>query len=459
MGALSEIRSTLSAGILDLLLRTNGGGTLLGTVAPALIAGVAAGRGKRSRAFVSPLEANHPFTRFLKRLNGEISPRCRRKLLSNLVVRSWLANRPARRRFFGREGFYPPYAVSIAPTSRCNLACGHCSSSGQNGGEIDPGLLRTLLTEARDDMGVHFFIVTGGEPFMYPHLLDVMEEFGDCYFQVFTNGTLLGDDTVASLARLGNALIMLSLEGFEQSTDARRRGGVFRSAVEAMRRLHEAGLPYGFSVMTTRHNTDTVTGEAFADWAIARGCLLGYYFNYMPVGADPDMSLLPTPAQRDRSRRNVYRLRSRKPIFLVDVHNDGPVTGGCTGAGRHYIHILSSGDVVPCTYCNFSPANIKNSTLTEALASPYLEAFRRAIPFEGNTLRCCILLDRPRFFFRTLELFRPKPCIPGEEEELRRHEEELIDYARRVKTIYDEAWIENDWESIIAGRRWSIDGD
>jgi MoaA/NifB/PqqE/SkfB family radical SAM enzyme len=403
------------------------------------------------------LKSDHPLPLLLERLNSELSPVCRKKLLSNLIVHAWLASRDARRAFKKREGFFPPFTVSIAPTSRCNLKCNHCSASGQKSNDIDPGLLVRILREARDEMGVHFFILTGGEPFVYEQLLDIIGKFPGCYFQIFTNGTLLDGKTVERLAELGNALIMLSLEGFEEPTDTRRSNGIFRSTVDAMQRLHDAGIPYGYSVMTTRRNSDIVTGERFVQWALENGCLLGYYFNYMPVGSKPDISMLPTPAQRDRSRRNVYRWRNQKPIFLIDVLNDGPLTGGCTGAGRHYIHILSSGDVVPCVYCNFSTDNIKTKSLTEALKSPYLATFRKTIPFEGNTLRCCILLDRPRFFFRTLDIFHPTSCIPGEEASLRQLKDGLLDYAQRVKTIYDRAWQDGDWQSIVQSIKWSID--
>ena len=37
-------------------------------------------------------------------------------------------------------------------------------------------------------MGNVFFGIVGGEPFMHPHLLDMLAEHPDCYFQIFTNG-------------------------------------------------------------------------------------------------------------------------------------------------------------------------------------------------------------------------------------------------------------------------------
>lgn len=404
------------------------------------------------REFRTLLRSGHPFKDFLARINRELSPRCRRKLIDNLLVRGWLVNREERKFFEVKEGFPPPIMVSFAPTSRCNLNCRNCSAAGSSEGEdIDPPLMRRIMDEAIDEMGIHFFTLTGGEPFVYPHLLYILESYPDCYFQIFTNGTLLDEETVARLSRLGNAILVISLEGFENRTDARRDKGTFREVLAAMGRLRRAGVPFGFGVMTTRESIDSVTGGEFVDWALEKGCLLGYYFHYMPVGRNVDLSLLPSPEQRDESRRNVYRLRNSRPIFLVDPVNDGPLTGGCTSSGRHYVHIHASGDVTPCVYNNFSPCNIKDSSLTEALRNPYLSTLRKTIPFEGNSLRCCFLLDRPKFFFRTLELFRPGSRLDGEMETMKRMKPELERYSARMKEIYDAAWKSGDWESLISG--------
>jgi len=411
---------------------------------------------KNSKALRELIQEGHPLTIFLKRLNEDIAPKCKRKLLTNLIVGGWLNNQTQRKKFKEKNGFLPPLSVSIAPTSACNLNCAHCSAAIKGNEELDPTVLNRLIEESRDDMGVHYFILTGGEPFLYPHFFSILENFPDCYFQVFTNGTLIDDSALERLRDLGNTLIMVSVEGFEEITDRRRRKGAFKMAVEAMRRLRSAGIPFGFSVMTTRENCESVTSEEFIDWALDRGCLLGYYFHYMPMGQDPDLSLLPTPEQRDQSRRNVYRWRNEKPIVLLDVLNDGPITAGCSSAGRYYVHVLPSGDVTPCVYNLFSTHNIKEISLTDALKSPYLSTLRRAIPFEGNALRCCLVLDRPKFFFRTLDLFHPKSLTPGAVETLQSMKGDLEAYAKRIKEIYDEAWERGEWESIIKSIRFDV---
>jgi MoaA/NifB/PqqE/SkfB family radical SAM enzyme len=454
VGIRSDIRADLSSFLLDGILRSS-------RRRMALVLWLLAHAGFRSRRHEYDrlrelLRSNHPFLDFLKRLNGLVSRRCRKRLISNLVVRGLFLNGQKRAVFKAREGFYPPRCVSIAPTSRCNLRCRHCSSNGQAGEDLPPDVMLRVMKEAHDEMGVHFFILTGGEPFLYAGLFETIERFPDSYFQIFTNGTMLDGENAKRLARAGNAIVMLSIEGTESETDLRRRRGTFRAVEESMDLLAGAGVPFGYGVMATSGNCDYITSEEFVEWALGRGCLVGYYFHYMPVGSDSDPSLMPSPEQRDRCRKNVYRLRNSKPILLIDVINDGPLTGGCTSSGRHYVHILSGGDVTPCVYSNFSTSNVKDVSLTEALKSPFLSTLRRAIPFEGNALRCCFLLDRPGFYFRVLERFDPVSRIAGEKERLRELEPELRIYAARMKELYDEAWRRGEWESLIGSVDWVI---
>ena len=72
-------------------------------------------------------------------------------------------------------------------------------------------------------MGNVFFGIVGGEPFMHPQLLDMLEPHPDCYFQVFTNGQFITDEIAKrSCGRLGNVTPLISVEGTEIVSDERR---------------------------------------------------------------------------------------------------------------------------------------------------------------------------------------------------------------------------------------------
>ena len=84
-------------------------------------------------------------------------------------------------------------------TSACNMSCQYCfrelSESAQSL-EVNLGILDNLI-----NMGVKRITFSGGEPFMYPYLLDLINKAHEadikCY--VVTNGSLLNEENVQTL--------------------------------------------------------------------------------------------------------------------------------------------------------------------------------------------------------------------------------------------------------------------
>jgi len=183
------------------------------------------------------------------------------------------------------------------------------------------------------------------------------------YFMTYTNGTLLDQETVDVLARLGNVAPPISVEGYREQTDRRRGAGVYDSVCLAMNRLRKAGVIFGISVTYTKENAELVSSEEFLQHYIRAGALFGWYFMFMPVGKDPDLDLIPTPRQRLAFGRKIAELRRRLPIFLADFWNDGPAVDGCLAGGRRYVHILNSGRVEPCVFSHFGVDNIREKTI------------------------------------------------------------------------------------------------
>ena len=175
----------------------------------------------------------------------------------------------------------------------------------------------------------------------------------------------------------------------------RRGQGTYAQVIRAMALLQARRVPFGFSTCYHAQNTETVGSEAYIDDMIARGCLFGWYFTYMPVGVDAVPELMATSSQRAQMYRRVRRYRQTKPIFLMDFWNDGSSVGGCIAGGRRYLHINAAGDVEPCAFIHYSNVNIHDHTLLEALQSPLFMAYHEGQPFNHNHLRPCPLLDNP----------------------------------------------------------------
>jgi MoaA/NifB/PqqE/SkfB family radical SAM enzyme len=398
------------------------------------------------------------FGRLIKRLLREVNPRCRERFVSNFILNNaWGPKASGRQAFAAETGFRPPMAILISPTMRCNLRCEGCYAGDYSQRDDLPyEVIDRVMNEAKE-LGIYFVTVLGGEPFIRRDLWDLYEKHHDIYFMVYTNGTLLDQAAVDRMAALGNVAPMLSIEGLEAETDARRGEGTYRTLMVTMDRLHAAGVPFGFSSMVTRHNVDTIVGDELNDMLIEKGVFVGWHFLYMPVGRDPDLDLMPTPAQRDLLRREgAARLRATKPVFVVDFWNDAPYVGGCIAGGREYLHINSQGGVEPCIFTHFAVDNVKDKGLADCLRSPFFLAIRRRQPYSDNLLRPCMLIDHPHVFRDIYAECQPVPTHPGAASLVTGLGPRLDVYAQAQAETLDQAWQE---DFVARGFRPSVSPD
>jgi len=388
------------------------------------------------------VENGHPFGAWLERIGNELSPSARKSLIQNLYGNAWFLNEDIRKEFKGKEGFEPPNLIVTDVTARCNLRCEGCWAS-EYGRESDLELeyIEKMVSEAEQEMGMHFFVFSGGEPTLRQDLFEIYENHPQSQFQIYTNGTLIDDAMADRFAELGNVMPMLSIEGDKALTDGRRGEGIYQKVMDAMDTLRRHGVLFGFSATATRHNAETIMSKEFIEKMVDKGCIYGWYFQYMPVGREPDMDLMVTAGQREMMRRKVYEYRNTYPIFLADFWNDGTETRGCMAGGNRYLHVNNDGDIEPCVFCHFAADNIRDTSITQALRHPFFKAIRDGIPYDGNYLRPCMLIDRPWVFREYMEKYKDvKPTHEGAETLITTLAQEMDDKANQWAEIADEVW-------------------
>ncbi len=385
---------------------------------------------------------------FGKRAISEASENCRQKAAMNFFY-NFLVVGYVKRKAFGQEhGFRPPYLLVISPTMRCNLHCYGCYAGSYAKADLDLDTVCRVIDEAKS-MGAYFIVISGGEPFAWPHIYDLFERQHDAFFQVYTNGSLIDEGAAKRLSELGNVVPCISVEGFEDETDRRRGKGAFKAIMRAMDALRENGVIFGFSATATRENNDFVVSDEFVDFYEKKGCFIGWYFNYIPIGRKPDIDLMPTPEQRIYRRRRLLQLRSERRIVLADFWNDGPLTGGCIAGGRSYLHINSNGDVEPCVFTHFALHNIKKTSLVDVLKSDFFRAIRKRIPYSDNYLRPCMIIDHPYVLREVVEKYGARPTHPGAEALLTELRSDLDRYAAAYGKLADEEWYRVEQEGQL----------
>ncbi len=387
-------------------------------------------------------QTNHPGLTIARRVLNETNPVHRKKLISNFIINQLLLGTNRRKAFEEERGFYPPDAMLLSPTMRCNLHCYGCyAGSYSKEDDLPYEVIDRLVGECKE-MGIHLVLMTGGEPFLREDLFDLFEKHGDCMFQIYTNGSLIDERMVERFAALGNVVCAISLEGLREETDLRRGKGQFDRVLRVMDWLREAGLFFAVSTTQTSRNSETLAGDAFIDFLVEKGCILLWNFHYIPIGKDPDLSLMATPQQRQKMRERFAHFRDTKPMLFVDFWNDGCLTQGCIAAGRKYFHVNARGDVEPCVFCHFASDNIKERSLFEALNSPLFREIRSRQPFSENLYRPCLLIDHPDQG-REISLQHAKYFThPGAEQFFTDFAQAIDTYARAYGEIAEAAWEE-----------------
>ena len=145
------------------------------------------------------------------------------------------------------------------------------------------------------DMGIHFITVLGGKPFVYPHLFTLIEEHPNIFFQVYTNGTLMTREKAKRFSDVGNVLVVMSIEGYEEETDRWRGKGVYRKIMNSFDYLLREHVLIGSSATVTSENAHLVPWEEFIDCMIEKGSFAQMYFLSIPVNGHADFSLMATP--------------------------------------------------------------------------------------------------------------------------------------------------------------------
>lgn len=320
---------------------------------------------------------------------------------SAFLVRYALASRRAgelRRRAEEAGEHIPPFLIASV-TTRCNLRCAGCYARANDACcDREEGLLSDAqwcaVFEEAAGMGVGFILLAGGEPLMRRGVLEEAGGVKDILFPVFTNATLIDEGFAALFARYRNLIPVLSIEGGEAETDARRGAGVYRRLTQSVGLLNENGILFGASVTVTKANIRNVTSDEFLHGLRAQGFRAVIYVDYVPVEGASD-ALAPEDEERAYLAERLARIREAfSGLLFIAFPGDEAASGGCLAAGRGFFHINARGGAEPCPFSPYSDVNVRDVPLRQALKSPLFIRLR-----EGNLLTedhagGCVLFEK-----------------------------------------------------------------
>lgn len=156
-----------------------------------------------------------------------------------------------------------PYRVDLILTYRCQNNCGHCYAGGPHDSpQLSASSWKGIIGKLAD-WGVPTLVFTGGEPLLRSDLEDMLQaaEGAGCITGLITNGRLLTEKRVKSLADAGLDFAQITLESCDEAVHDRMvaADGAWRETVAGIRNA-AARIYTTTNTTVTQDNKSTIPG-------------------------------------------------------------------------------------------------------------------------------------------------------------------------------------------------------
>lgn len=142
-----------------------------------------------------------------------------------------------------------PMAVSIEPTTACNLGCPECPSGlkkfTRETGNLKIDMNKKILDElGKDLMYINYYFQ--GEPFINPHIFDMISEASSrkIYTSTSTNAHFINKEVAKKIVDSGLDQLIISIDGTTQETyESYRVDGELKKVLEGTKNIVAAKGP------------------------------------------------------------------------------------------------------------------------------------------------------------------------------------------------------------------------
>ena len=287
----------------------------------------------------------------------------------------------------------PCVSALISVTSACKYKCSHCYQKLDNGKDIEIDLLIATVNKLQD-MGVAFFNIEGGEPFLVYDKLYKLCKSIDHRSEIIINTT--GDEVTLErldeLKALGNVTaLMFSLHSDTPAGLNKFTGNenAWENMTRAIEFAHKAGIAVTFNSCLQHDAFHDGTLEKIMDISKNFNASLIQLIKPKPAGAwlkDGAKSFNLEDVETLKNKVHSYNTKKKykEYPFIYSQHiEEETEMFGCTAGGTDRFYINAKGDVQPCEFLNISFGNIK----TDGFEKSY-ELMRKVFEVPGDCWLC-----------------------------------------------------------------------
>ena len=254
----------------------------------------------------------------------------------------------------------------------CNFRCSYCYVEGkvECSDELSREEIKDVILQAKK-LGARKIIILGGEPSIYPHLVEMLRFLGKegLEIEMFTNGSGISKELAAVLAeeRVRIALKLNSRDEEIQDQLAGKKGAA-QIINKALTTLQEAGYPseelfLAISTVICKQNIQ----ELPAMWQWLREENIEPYFEVITPQANAITNSWLGVDSSELKELFTKLSAIDQQLFDRNWEPQPPLVGNkCM---RHQVScvVTATGDVMPCVGVTIALDNIRNNTLGQIL--------------------------------------------------------------------------------------------
>lgn len=285
-----------------------------------------------------------------------------------------------------------PIAVSIEPTTSCNLRCPECPSGLRSftrpTGMLDNNMYEKVIDELAPATW-YLILYFQGEPYLHPSFFDLVQKASrkNIYTATSTNGHYLSEEVAEKTVRSGLDRLIISIDGTTQETyQSYRIGGKLDKVIEGTKRIVNAKKKLKsrtphiiFQFLVVKHNEHQVeeVKKLAADLGVDEvGFKTAQIYDY-----ENGNELIPDNDKYSRYRKNANGTYSLKSTF----------ENNCWKLWHSSV-ITWDGSVIPCCFDKdawYKMGSLKDHTFAEIWNNPLYRSFRQSVVRSRSEIEMC----------------------------------------------------------------------
>jgi radical SAM protein with 4Fe4S-binding SPASM domain len=263
-------------------------------------------------------------------------------------------------------------SMEIEFNSICNFRCVYCyaAENGQRPNELSVEEFRDVIRQARE-LGARKIIVLGGEPMLYPHILEMLRFIRSLGMDVelFTNGTGITPEMAKTFYAM-RVRVVLKMNTFDETTQDKLSGrkGAYKHIHSAFDNLRQAGYPsadrfMGISTVICQQNIEEL--PKLWEWLRDQG-IAPYFEMITPQGgARGNEALDITSKQAEEFFHKIAEIDRTK--YGHRWEPQPPLVGGICLRHQFSCAVSSDGNVQPCVGVTIPIGNLREKKLADIL--------------------------------------------------------------------------------------------